>query len=59
MIDTERLTKAIRNFEFYAKPSNANGSAPCTIDDLKDVISEVAKVLKVFVDEIDKDQDDL
>lgn len=54
MVDTERLLKAIRNFEFKATPSSADDSKPCTVGDLNKVVSNLAKTLKIIVSELEK-----
>ena len=54
MADTDRLRQLIQRFEFYSRPSSANGSSPCTVDDLNKLISNLSKLLKAFVDELEE-----
>lgn len=56
MVNTDRLQKAIRDFEFSARPSATNSSAACTAGDLNRIIDKISKVLKTFVDELEKNQ---
>ena len=56
MIDTAKLRKAVKHFEFYSRPSNADRSIPCTVGDLRDVIDGIAKLMKTFIDEIEDSQ---
>lgn len=56
MVDTEKLRKAISNFEFYSKPSSGTGSDPCTVEDINKVIKNVANMLYTFVDELEKEE---
>lgn len=53
-IDTEKLRKAIRDFEFYSRPSSATHGTPATVDDVNRVIGKVADVLNTFVQELEK-----
>lgn len=53
-IDTDRLRKSVRNFQFYSTPSNGTQSAPCTVGDIHKLIDNIAKVLNVFVDELEE-----
>lgn len=55
MVDIQALRNAVANFAFYAKSSNSgSSSAPVTMSDLNKVIAETAKVLNIFVDELEK-----
>ena len=54
MADTKKMLDAIRKFEFYSHPANANSSAPCTVGDLENIISNLAKTLRVIVSELEK-----
>lgn len=55
-MDVQRLRDAVRHFAFYSTPSNGNSSSPCTVDELKRVISNMEKLLNVFVDELEKEE---
>lgn len=55
MIDTQKLRKAIKHFEFYSSPSNSMGGAPATVDDIKKLIKSTSKLLNEFVDELEKE----
>ncbi len=55
-IDTNLLRKAIKEFQFYAPPSDGTRSHPCTIGDLRKVIDKTAKLMTTFVNEIEKSQ---
>ena len=55
MADIQKLRKAIKNFEFWAKPSTGNGASPCTADDINRLIREISKVLQAFANELDKE----
>ena len=52
-IDTKRLYDAVENFRFYGGPSNSSGSAPATVNDVKDVVYCVAALLNDFIDELE------
>lgn len=53
MVDTEKLRRLVKNYEFHSKPSNGNPFEPCTIKDLDTVISNTAKLLYAFIDELE------
>lgn len=52
-INTQALRDAVNNFKFYSAPSNADSSAACTVKDLRNVITQVADLLNVFIDELE------
>lgn len=52
-VDTEKLRKAIKQFRYIARPSDATSSNPCTVHDLNEAIDAVARVLEVFVQELE------
>lgn len=52
-IDTAKLRKLIQNFKFHSTPSDAVLSHPCTVQDIRNVIDNVTKVLNAFVDELE------
>lgn len=56
MADVEKLRRAIRSFESSARPSSATSGTQATVDDLWNLIRETSKVLRVFVDELEKSQ---
>lgn len=53
-IDTEKLRRAVYEFQFYSRPSNATGSDPATVKDINNVINNVAKLLNTFIQEIEQ-----
>lgn len=53
-VNTDKLRKLIKNYEYKSKPSSGNGSDPCTVRDLNNVISNTASVLMQFVEELEK-----
>ncbi|MDN0033280.1 hypothetical protein QVN85_10230 [Oscillibacter valericigenes] len=55
-MDTAKLRNAIRDFAFYSKPSNGDGSAQCTVRDINKVIENLTKVLTTFVDELESEE---
>lgn len=52
-IDTAKLRALIRNFRFHTTPSDAVLSHPCTVQDIRNVIDNVSKLLNAFVDELE------
>ncbi len=52
-IDTAKLRKLIQDFKFYTHPSASNYSSPCTVQDVRQVIDNVSKLLDAFVDELE------
>ena len=52
-INIAKLRQAIQNFRFYARPSNADSSAPCTNSDLNNVIDRISELMSTFVDELE------
>lgn len=57
-MDTEKLRNLVRNFQFYSKPSNGDSSAPCTVGDINKMISNLAKTLNGFIDELEQAEND-
>lgn len=56
MIDTEKLRKAVKNFEFDSRPSSANDATPCTVRDLNTIIKQIVKLSNAFIREIEAGQ---
>lgn len=56
MIDSDKLRRAVADFEFRCKPASGTCGTPATVDDVNAVIKGVSKLFKAFIDEIDKDQ---
>lgn len=55
MVNTEKLRKAIHTFAFNSRPRNTTSSDLCTVHDMNNLIEEISKVLKKFVDELEKE----
>lgn len=53
-VDTEKLKRAVREFEFYSRPSNATLGASATVDDVNKVIRNISQLLKTFIDELEE-----
>ncbi len=51
--DVDSLKKAVRDFEFYSKPSSGNGSDTATVEDINRVVKNAAAVLKAIVQELE------
>ncbi|MCI7130372.1 MAG: hypothetical protein MSA09_07415 [Lachnospiraceae bacterium] len=45
-MDKAAVEKAIKHFEFYARPSSANHSEPATVGDIKKLIEEISKLAR-------------
>lgn len=56
-IDTSGMHETVRNFQFRAAPSDACGSNPAKIEDIRRVINETAKALNAIISEIEKQND--
>jgi hypothetical protein len=50
--DNERLKKAVNHFVFRAKNGSSNNT-PCTNSDLHNAIDEIAKMMRVFINELE------
>lgn len=48
-MDENRIQKAVEHFKFYAKPSNANRSAPATVGDIHKLIEQTEKLINEVV----------
>lgn len=46
-IDTEKLRRAVYEFQFYSRPSSATGSDPATVKDMK--LSRGFKTFGIYV----------
>lgn len=53
MVDTKALSKAIKDFEYWSKPSSGDGNTPATVDDINKLIKNTAAVLRTFVSELE------
>lgn len=53
MVDKQRLSKAIQTFVYDSSPKGYMDET-CTKKELDDTINNLAKVLKLFVEELDK-----
>lgn len=56
-IDTSEMRKAVRNFQFYANPSDACGSNPAKVEDIRKVVSKTAEALNTIISELEKQSD--
>ena len=54
MIDTERLRKAVDDFEFYSRPSSTNSNDPVTVQDINKLVKKTATVLRQFIEELEQ-----
>lgn len=55
MVDTDRLRKALKTFSWDTHQSNGNSSDPCTIRDYNNLVQSIEKVLRVFIDELERE----
>jgi hypothetical protein len=54
MVDTDKLRQAVNNFQFYARPTQANVTAPVTVQDVNNLVNRTATVLYQFINELEK-----
>lgn len=52
-VDTEKLKRALQEFEFYSRPS-AMSYAPATVEDVNKVIRNISRLVKTFIDELEE-----
>ncbi len=52
-MDIQKLRYIVKHFAFSAKPANANGSDPCTVQDINNLISKLSDALNSIIDEIE------
>lgn len=52
MVDVEKLRQAVNTFSFYARPTQANTSAPATVQDINNLVNQTATVLHRFINEL-------
>lgn len=55
-VDTNKLRRMVKNFEFYSTPSDGCHSNPATVGDIHKVVDNTAKVLYEFIREIERSQ---
>lgn len=55
--DIVRLRQAVSNFKFYTHPASANGSDPCTVQDMNNLVRNLSEVLNVFIEELESDEE--
>ncbi len=55
LLDTSALRQAVAHFVFSSKPSNGDGSAPCTVKDINRVVENLGEVLNTFIDELESE----
>jgi hypothetical protein len=53
LVNTDKLQKAVQNFQFYSTPTSGNSSDPCTVGDIKKVVNNVARLFYTFIDELE------
>ena len=53
MADIVRLRQAVSNFKFYTHPASVNGSDPCTVQDMNNLVRNLSEVLNVFIEELE------
>lgn len=56
-VNTEKLRELIKDFKFRSRPSNGISTAPCTVQDINNVVSNVAALLTAFVDEFEQSEE--
>lgn len=56
MVNTHQLRELVQNFAFLSRPSNADASAQCTVQDINKVVQNVAALFNAFIDEMEKDE---
>jgi len=56
MVDTDKLRRAIRTFTNNSRPHSTNPADLCTVQDMNNLVNEISKVLKKFVDELESEQ---
>lgn len=52
-MDKSSIEKAIKHFEFQARPSSACSSDPVTVRDIQNLIHEVSKLARAISDSSD------
>lgn len=55
MADTKKLREAIKNFEFWSRPSSGSDNTAATVGDINKLIRQTATVLRTFVNELEED----
>lgn len=53
MVDMLEFESAIENFVFSAKPSNSDSSAPATVGDINNLITQTVALARALIDVID------
>lgn len=53
MADIVRLRQAVSNFKIYTHPASSNGSDPCTVQDMNNLVRNLSEVLNVFIEELE------
>lgn len=53
MVDMLEVESAIENFVFSAKPSNSDSSAPATVGDINNLITQTVELARALIDVID------
>jgi len=53
VVDTDKLRRAVSHFVFAATPSNRNLDRPCTASELEKAINEVARLMNLFIKELE------
>ncbi|WP_297569039.1 hypothetical protein [uncultured Anaerovibrio sp.] len=55
MVDIEKLRQAVKDYDFYSRPSNSGSSSPATVGDINKLIDRTVIVLNSFINELEKD----
>lgn len=49
-MDVERIQQALEDFKFYSAPSNGDSSAPATVGDIRNLISQIEKLVNEIIE---------
>jgi hypothetical protein len=55
LVDVDKLRKAVKTFSYQAGVISANRDDEAKVDDIDNLISEIEKLMKIFIDELAKD----
>lgn len=56
MADKNKLRNLIDDFKLNAGLLGQSGNAPCSIDQLRYVVTQLSELLNAFVNELDEDE---
>lgn len=54
MANLNNLREQVKQFVFSSKPSNADSSASCTVNDVNSIVNNLAELLNSFIDELEE-----